>query len=64
MDVTDTQTTPPLNVVLPRIAIQFCTQCRWMLRAAYVSLFFPFIICTVVLRGGVLSFFWYGVCVL
>ncbi|KAK1640420.1 selT/selW/selH seleno protein domain-containing protein [Colletotrichum phormii] len=22
---------------LPRVAIQFCTQCKWMLRAAYVS---------------------------
>lgn len=21
--------------VLPRVAITFCTQCRWMLRAAY-----------------------------
>lgn len=25
----------PVN--LPRITIQFCTQCKWMLRAAYVS---------------------------
>ena len=24
------------RVHLPRIAIEFCTQCRWMLRAAYV----------------------------
>lgn len=24
------------RVHLPRIAIKFCTQCRWMLRAAYV----------------------------
>jgi Rdx family len=24
------------SVVLPRITIRFCTQCRWMLRAAYV----------------------------
>lgn len=24
-------------VSLPRITIEFCTQCRWMLRAAYVS---------------------------
>jgi hypothetical protein len=23
--------------VLPRVTIQFCTQCKWMLRAAYVS---------------------------
>ena len=23
-------------VQLPRITIKFCTQCRWMLRAAYV----------------------------
>ena len=21
---------------LPRVTIQFCTQCKWMLRAAYV----------------------------
>ena len=26
------------TTALPRIAIQFCTQCKWMLRAAYVSL--------------------------
>jgi hypothetical protein len=25
------------HVHLPRISIKFCTQCRWMLRAAYVS---------------------------
>jgi selT/selW/selH-like putative selenoprotein len=25
--------TPP--IALPRVAITFCTQCRWMLRAAY-----------------------------
>lgn len=25
---------------LPRITIQFCTQCKWMLRAAYVRLNF------------------------
>lgn len=25
------------RVHLPRITIKFCTQCRWMLRAAYVS---------------------------
>ncbi|KAJ5219339.1 uncharacterized protein N7498_001438 [Penicillium cinerascens] len=25
------------RVRLPRIAIQFCTQCRWMLRAAYFA---------------------------
>jgi hypothetical protein len=30
--MTSTQTAP---VALPRIAITFCTQCRWMLRAAY-----------------------------
>jgi predicted Rdx family selenoprotein len=23
---------------LPRMTIQFCTQCKWMLRAAYVGL--------------------------
>lgn len=27
--------TAPVN--LPRVAITYCTQCRWMLRAAYVS---------------------------
>lgn len=26
------------RVSLPRISIQFCTQCKWMLRAAYVRL--------------------------
>lgn len=26
------------EVALPRIEIAFCTQCKWMLRAAYVSL--------------------------
>lgn len=33
------------HVHLPRIAIKFCTQCRWMLRAAYVRLlpFWPII---------------------
>ncbi|EKV11419.1 Selenoprotein, Rdx type [Penicillium digitatum] len=25
------------NAHLPRISIQFCTQCRWMLRAAYFA---------------------------
>ncbi|KAH7078458.1 Rdx family-domain-containing protein [Paraphoma chrysanthemicola] len=30
--MTSTQSAP---VALPRIAITFCTQCRWMLRAAY-----------------------------
>lgn len=29
-----TQTAP---VALPRVAITFCTQCRWMLRAAYFA---------------------------
>jgi hypothetical protein len=38
-----TAKTVPLDVegkgqfTLPRVAITFCTQCRWMLRAAYVS---------------------------
>lgn len=26
------------RVFLPRITIKFCTQCKWMLRAAYVCL--------------------------
>ncbi|KAI2698010.1 hypothetical protein CBS147332_8565 [Penicillium roqueforti] len=30
-------TIAPANVHLPRISIQFCTQCRWMLRAAYFA---------------------------
>jgi len=25
---------------LPRVTIQFCTQCKWMLRAAYVGVDF------------------------
>lgn len=29
---------PPSSPLLPRVTIQFCTQCKWMLRAAYVSL--------------------------
>jgi selT/selW/selH-like putative selenoprotein len=32
MSMNLTQTAP---VALPRVAITFCTQCRWMLRAAY-----------------------------
>lgn len=28
---------PQQQQPLPRVAIQFCTQCKWMLRAAYVS---------------------------
>ncbi|EPS28034.1 hypothetical protein PDE_02979 [Penicillium oxalicum 114-2] len=31
------ETTALQRVHLPRIAIQFCTQCRWMLRAAYFA---------------------------
>jgi hypothetical protein len=34
-----------LQTTLPRIAIKFCTQCRWMLRAAYVCSFFFFLSC-------------------
>jgi selT/selW/selH-like putative selenoprotein len=30
-------TTEPAPVHLPRVAITFCTQCRWMLRAAYFA---------------------------
>lgn len=30
--MTSTQSAP---VALPRVAITYCTQCRWMLRAAY-----------------------------
>lgn len=26
---------PPSDVALPRIAITYCTQCKWLLRAAY-----------------------------
>jgi hypothetical protein len=33
----DTVLAPPL----PRVTIKFCTQCKWMLRAAYVSVPFP-----------------------
>lgn len=31
----------PPGCPLPRVTIQFCTQCKWMLRAAYVSLPLP-----------------------
>lgn len=34
----DVEKTALERVYLPRIAIKFCTQCRWMLRAAYVWL--------------------------
>ena len=30
------------GIKLPRVSIQFCTQCKWMLRAAYVCVFFSF----------------------
>ncbi|KAJ5503619.1 hypothetical protein N7463_006493 [Penicillium fimorum] len=33
----NTDKVEPVNVHLPRISIQFCTQCRWMLRAAYFA---------------------------
>lgn len=36
----DVEHTALERVQLPRIAIQFCTQCRWMLRAAYVCTFY------------------------
>jgi hypothetical protein len=29
-------TSAPTGCLLPRVTIQFCTQCKWMLRAAYV----------------------------
>ncbi|EFX00548.1 selenoprotein domain containing protein [Grosmannia clavigera kw1407] len=29
--------TAPIPVQFPRVAIQFCTQCKWMLRAAYYA---------------------------
>jgi len=34
---TDSGVTAIENVALPRVTIQFCTQCKWMLRAAYVG---------------------------
>ncbi|CAK7202627.1 hypothetical protein SEUCBS139899_005352 [Sporothrix eucalyptigena] len=33
--ITAAQSTAPVR--LPRVAIQFCTQCKWMLRAAYFA---------------------------
>lgn len=36
MNITEANTATKL----PRVTIQFCTQCKWMLRAAYVSLTF------------------------
>ncbi|GKT53428.1 selT/selW/selH selenoprotein domain-containing protein [Colletotrichum tofieldiae] len=30
-------TSAPTPTLLPRVAIQFCTQCKWMLRAAYFA---------------------------
>jgi predicted Rdx family selenoprotein len=38
----ETKTPQALGTALPRITIQFCTQCKWMLRAAYVSLLTTF----------------------
>ncbi|KAK7556714.1 hypothetical protein IWX46DRAFT_14984 [Phyllosticta citricarpa] len=39
--MSDTQTNTTVaaatQVKLPRVAITYCTQCRWMLRAGYVS---------------------------
>ncbi|KAL5117703.1 hypothetical protein ACEQ8H_004451 [Pleosporales sp. CAS-2024a] len=35
MASTVTQAAPP--IALPRVAITYCTQCRWMLRAAYFA---------------------------
>lgn len=32
-----TDALPPPGVRFPRVVIQFCTQCKWMLRAAYVG---------------------------
>lgn len=32
----DTQAISNTQVNLPRITIKYCTQCKWMLRAAYV----------------------------
>src|SRR4051794_1839509 len=35
--MTDPSTTEhPVPCPLPRVTIQFCTQCKWLLRAAYV----------------------------
>ncbi|KAI2630975.1 Rdx family-domain-containing protein [Hypoxylon sp. NC1633] len=34
---TETQSTDPAAFPLPRITIRFCTQCKWMLRAAYFA---------------------------
>lgn len=35
----EANTTALERVQLPRISIKFCTQCKWMLRAAYVGPF-------------------------
>lgn len=36
---------PLAPVALPRITIKFCTQCKWMLRAAYVCQTFSYSYC-------------------
>lgn len=43
------------QVFLPRVTIKYCTQCKWMLRAAYVctfsffsSILFPIFICFII----------------
>ncbi|KAL3425581.1 hypothetical protein PVAG01_02372 [Phlyctema vagabunda] len=35
--VTATATAEAESIILPRVTIQFCTQCKWMLRAAYYA---------------------------
>ncbi|KAK3494639.1 Rdx family-domain-containing protein [Neurospora hispaniola] len=37
MDQTPTTTSASTPTLLPRVTIRFCTQCKWMLRAAYYA---------------------------
>jgi predicted Rdx family selenoprotein len=42
-----------VSAAFPRVTIQFCTQCKWMLRAAYVSVHFHLSIRPVRIRGAI-----------
>lgn len=57
-DTTDNIATA--NVHLPRISIQFCTQCRWMLRAAYVRDYLSFPFRPIIFQVLLLNLFWSG----
>lgn len=53
----ESATTAAVQVVLPRVTIVYCTQCRWMLRAAYVGLLLLFFPLTCFILLALLSYF-------